>query len=213
MLFPMTQIDDTSKNEELFNTITQGIGTILSIIGLMILIHPSVTHGIQLRTIGNAIYGFSLILMFLSSSLFHGFFYSKANSVLKILDHAAIFILIAGSFTPLNLALLHGYIQISTMILIWLVVIIGIIYTVFYIHKSNILLIIYLALGWLGLIFIFPLLQETSVNSLILFLSGGAFFTLGTIFFKWKKLLYHHGIWHLFIIAGCIFHFIMIINL
>jgi hemolysin III len=209
----MNRISDTSAGEEILNTVTQGIGVIMSVIGLIYLINISAIQGNQNRLPGYIVYGSSLILMFLSSGLFHAFYYSKISKQLQILDYAVIFVLIAGSFTPLNQVLLHGNFRIITLVLVWLVALAGIIVSALYSHKTNLLLIVFLSFGWLGLIFINPLLQRSNSTDLILFLSGGLFFTAGTIFYKWNKLIYHHGIWHLFILAGCTLHFLTIISL
>jgi hemolysin III len=212
-LLGMIRFNDTSKIEEVFNTVTQVFGIIIGIIGLVTLIHLRQVNGSQALFIGNIVYGVSIILMFLTSGLFHGFYFTKANRLLMILDHAAIFILIAGSFTPLNLALLHGIFQIISLVCVWFIALVGILITVFYIEKSKILLYLYLGFGWLGLILVYPIIKETSVYNLLLFLIGGGLFSLGTVFLQRKKLLFHHGIWHLFIIAGCFFHFYTIIKL
>jgi hemolysin III len=205
--------DSTTTKEERFNTITQIIGVAFGVIALIFLLQPSVTHSDQLRFLGNLIYGITLILMFLSSGLFHGFFFSKAKKVLYILDNAAIFVFIAGTFTPLNLDLLHGWVQIISLAFVWMFAVFGVLYSIFNIYKSKVPVIMYLAFGWVGLLIMYPLLIHTSLTILLLFIAGGLLYSLGTIYLKSSQMLYHHGVWHLFVMAASVLHFFTILNL
>jgi hemolysin III len=209
----MLKINDTSKIEEIGNTVTQGIGVLLGITALIILLRSVSIQNQTLHFIGSIIYGITLILMFLTSGIFHGFYFTKARKILYILDNAAIFTFIAGSFTILDFALLHGVFRWISLIIVWMIAFAGILVTIFYTHKETLLLTIFLIFGWVGMVFIYPLLRETSYIYVTLFLSGGILFTLGTIFLRWRNLLFHHTIWHLFIIAACTLHFILIFNL
>lgn len=205
--------DGSTAKEEVFNTSTQIVGVVFGIIALIFLLQPSITHNNQIRFLGNLIYGITLILMFLSSGLHHGFFFTKAKKVLYILDNAAIFVFIAGTFTPLSLNLLHGTLQSISLIFVWLFAVFGIFYSIFYIYKSKVPVFMYLAFGWVGLLIMYPLLKQTSITILSLFVIGGLFYSLGTLFLKSKKIPYHHGIWHIFIITAVVCHFITVIHL
>jgi hemolysin III len=202
----------TSGIEEIINTVTQGLGVILSVIGLITLIRYPHSQLNQVRQIGNIIYGITLILMFLTSGLFHGLFFTKAKRVFQIFDYAAIFIFIAGTYTPFDFALLHGNFQIFSLLLVWLIAALGVLLSIFFIHKKNLLLLLYLVFGWMGLIFVYPL-KEISLIYLCLFIIGGMLFSLGTIFFRWEKLMFHHSIWHICILIACLFHFLTILRL
>jgi hemolysin III len=205
--------DDTSPVEETFNTATQAVGVILGTIALIFLVQPHPNGGNPDRMFGNIIYGVTLIMMFLISGLFHGLYFTKAYKVMFIIDHASIFLFMAGSFTPFTMAFLHGNVQTISLVLTWLLCLSGIILAVYFKTLTKILLFVYLAFGWLGLVFLYPMLLQLQPEYLYLFVAGGLSFTVGTVFLRWRKLQFHHGIWHIFIMVGCVLHFITIIHL
>jgi hemolysin III len=209
----MERTNTTTVKEEIANSITHGLGAVLAIIALVILIITAAKSHQPVKIAAYAIYGASLILMYLMSTLYHGLMFTRAKRVFRILDHTSIFLLIAGSFTPFIIIMYGNTVGWRLLASVWIIAVGGILFTVFNIRRTNILLAFYLLMGWLGLFIVKPLAQHQPVHSLILFMTGGILYTAGTIFYKWKKLAYHHGIWHLFVLSATACHFLTILHL
>jgi len=194
--------------EEIANSITHGIGTALSIAGLVILVVFASLYGDAWRIVSFSIYGATLIFLYLSSTLYHSFQIPKVKKVFRILDHSAIFLLIAGTYTPITLIALKGAWGWTLFGLIWVMAIGGIIFEIKSVGKHRIFIVLfYLMMGWLVVIAIKPILEYVEKGLLIWMLIGGAFYTLGILFYILKKMPFHHMIWHLFVLAGSISHF------
>ena len=197
--------------DEIVNAITHGIGTLLAVAGLVLLILFADWYGGVWHVVSFSIYGTTLVLLYLASTLYHSFTHPKTKRVFKILDHSAIYLLIAGTYTPFMLVPLHGTFGWSILGLIWTLAVIGIVFKAVFMKRfSYVSTICYLAMGWLIVIAIKPLLAVLPAPGLIWLVVGGLFYTLGTIFYVWHKLPYNHGIWHLFVLAGSISHFIAV---
>jgi len=202
-----------SKEEEIANAITHGLGIAFGIFALVFLIvtHYKTTDIYGL--ISYIVYGASLIILYLSSTLYHSIPIKKAKIHLRKLDHASIFILIAGTYTPISMIALRGKLGWTILITIWSIALLGIIFKVFFINKLKIIsVIMYLAMGWLIIFAIKPLILALSTKSLVFMIIGGLFYTVGILFYALQSMgfKYSHSIWHLFVLAGSIFHFIMI---
>ncbi len=197
-----------SSKEEIANTITHGLGFVLSIFGLFALLYYNNLENDIWRTIGFSIYGSSLILLYLSSTLYHGTRDSKLKKIFKRFDHSAIFLLIAGTYTPIVLIVLRDTWVIYLFILIWIMTVFGITGEFLFTKKLKRLeLIMYIAMGWMALVAIKPLLS-LPVESFTWIIIGGFTYSIGVIFYKWESLSYNHTIWHLFVLGGSISHFI-----
>ena len=206
----MSNLNKYSNAEELANTLSHALGVVLSIIALITLLWSSVGEGNTLTIASYAIYGTSLILLFLASTLYHGSRNEKLKKTFKLLDHCAIYILIAGSYTPLMLIPLKGPLGYGMLTLIWLIALAGVIFKVKFGHKHKRLsLITYLGMGFISLAIINELYQKLTTQALVLLAVGGLIYTLGVIFYVQKKIPFNHAIWHLFVLAGASCHFFM----
>ncbi|MGR5096498.1 PAQR family membrane homeostasis protein TrhA [Vibrio maritimus] len=198
-----------SLREEWANSVTHGIGVILSIIGLILLLQRSLAAGADVMTITSmSLYGGSMITLFLASTLYHSIPNPSSKRWLKTFDHCAIFLLIAGSYTPFMLVSLRTPLAVGLMIVIWALAVIGIIMKLFFVYRfKRASLITYLVMGWLSLIVIYQLAKHLDPSGLILLAAGGAIYTLGVVFYANKRIPYNHAIWHLFVLGGAACHF------
>ena len=194
--------------EEKLNTITHGIGTVLCIPAFIFLIIHGVNSGDPFRIIGFCIFGLSLTTLFLGSTLYHGVENSTLQKIFRRLDHSAIFLLIAGTYTPvilISIRTIEGY---SMLAIVWLLSIIGISQKIFWFGKWKKWTIIpYLIMGWMALILIKPMLVAIPLSAFILLLTGGIVYSVGALFYSWESLKYHHTIWHLFVLTGSSLHY------
>lgn len=206
---------------EPFNSISHFVGIILSIIGLVLLLVLS--NGEPYRTTSFAIYGSSLIILYTASTLLHSIKASpKTEKKLRIFDHAAIFILIAGSYTPVALVTLqktHPVWGWSLLSVAWGIALLGVIFKVFWIEAPRWLsTALYLGMGWMSLIVITPIAQAFSVGGLVWLALGGAFYSVGAVIYALKKpdffpnVFGYHELWHLFVLAGSFCHFMMMLR-
>jgi hemolysin III len=194
--------------EELMNSITHGIGTLLSIAGLVVLLVWADMNGDVWHITSFAIFGASMIFLYLASTLYHSFPGRKVKDVFARLDHAAIFILIAGTYTPFVLTTLRGSFGWTLFGIIWGLAIFGVVLRSIYLDKFKYLSLgLYLGMGWLFVIALPQVIDLLPPLSLKYLIFGGLAYTLGVVFYVWKKLPYNHAIWHLFVLAGTIFHF------
>jgi hemolysin III len=201
-------IGQYSPLEELFNSITHGIGALVSIAGLVLLIIFSKMYGNLNHIISCTIFGITLVLLYTSSTLYHSFQKPKLKRVFKILDHSCIYVLIAGTYTPFLLVTIRGVLGWSMFALLWSLTVIGVLFKVFFVHRFKIIsTIAYILMGWIIIFAIKPLLQALPGGGLALLVSGGLAYTLGTIFYAWEKLPFNHAIWHLFVLSGSVCHF------
>lgn len=195
-----------SPAEELASSITHGVGAALSIAALVIMI--VIAAGDAFRVTSAAIFGSTLIALYLSSTLYHSFSSPRLKSFFQWLDHSCIYLLIAGSYTPLTLVNLRGAWGWSLFGIVWGLALAGILYKALLKGKKESWLStgIYLAMGWLVVIAFGPLVRSIDTGGLILLISGGVCYSLGVIFFVWESLKYNHAIWHLFVLGGSTCH-------
>ncbi|KLN65269.1 MULTISPECIES: PAQR family membrane homeostasis protein TrhA [Vibrio] len=201
-----------SAKEEFANTLTHALGMVLSIVGLVLLLLKSTESNADLLTITSmSIYGSSMIVLFLASTLYHAIPYKRAKRALKTFDHCAIYLLIAGSYTPFLLVSLRTPLAIGLMVVIWSIALFGIIMKLAFVYRfKKLSLVTYLTMGWLSLIVIYQLAMNLSVEGLTLLAAGGVIYSLGVIFYVAKRIPYNHAIWHGFVLAGCACHFFAI---
>ncbi|MBL4240272.1 PAQR family membrane homeostasis protein TrhA [Vibrio fluvialis] len=201
-----------SVKEEVANAISHGVGLILGIVGLVLLLVKAVDHRADALTIVSmSIYGGSMIALFLASTLYHAIPHQNAKRWLKTFDHCAIYLLIAGSYTPFLLVSLRTPLAFGLMIVIWSIALIGIIMKIAFVYRfKRLSLVTYLTMGWLSLIVIYQLALNLDVGGLTLLAAGGVVYSLGVIFYVAKRIPYNHAIWHAFVLAGCACHFLAI---
>lgn len=201
-----------NKMEEIFNGITHGIGVVFGIVALTVLLILSIRKGDIPSIVSFSIYGACIILMFLSSTLYHSIPMEKAKSILRVFDHSSIFLFIAGTYTPIVLLTLTGALRIGVLISIWAIALSGVAFKIFTYGKFDkykaISLIIYIGMGWIAIIPVRAIISATSINFFLWILGGGLLYTLGTIFYGFRKIPFNHGIWHLFVLAASIVHFV-----
>ncbi|MCS0383751.1 hemolysin III family protein [Vibrio diabolicus] len=201
-----------SQREELANTITHGMGMIFGIVGLILLLIKAIDQQADTLTLASmAVYGASIIVLFLASTLYHAIPHPNAKRWLKTFDHCAIYLLIAGSYTPFLLVSLRTPLAFGLMIVIWTIALLGIIMKVAFVYRfKKLSLITYLVMGWLSLIVIYQLAINLDIGGLTLLAAGGIVYSLGVIFYVAKRIPFNHAIWHGFVLAGCVCHFFAI---
>jgi hemolysin III len=197
-----------TRGEEIANALTHAVGAALGVAGLVILVTSAVMKGDPWKVVSFSVFGATLIILYTMSTLYHYAKNERVKSFLHILDHASIFLLIAGTYTPVALVTMRGPWGWSIFGVIWGIALVGIILKIFYTGRFNGLsTALYLAMGWLIVIALKPLLAAMPPAGLYWFLAGGISYSLGTVFYSWKSLRYNHAIWHLFVMGGSACHF------
>lgn len=210
----MSQSQETvyTLAEEVAHTITHGFGMLLSIVGLAVLVGFSSLNGDAWHVVSSSIYGATLIILYSASALYHGIPHPVAKVLLQRIDHAAIYLLIAGTYTPFLLVSLRGSWGWSLFGVIWSLALIGVVLEfINWKPFKKISLALYLGMGWLVIVAINPMLEHVATGGLVLLLAGGLFYSLGVIFYVWDSLKYNHAIWHMFVLAGSVLHFFSIL--
>ncbi len=198
--------------EETINAVTHGAGAALGAGGLAVLVVLAALRGDAWHVASCAIYGATLVLLFTSSTLYHSFRAPRVKHVFRVIDHASIYLLIAGTYTPFLLVSLRGSWGWSLFAVVWGLALAGIAFQIFFVDRFRLAqTLIYLGMGWLAVVATRPLLARVPAGGLVWLLAGGLFYTLGAVFYLWKKLPYHHGIWHLFVLAGSVCHYFAIL--
>ena len=193
--------------EEIFNSVTHGVGVLIAIAFMVLLIIKS--QGNTPLILANIIYGVSLMLMFLFSTLYHAITNTKAKQVLRYFDHSAIFICIAGTFTPIIVRVLQGAQRVGFLVAVWLIALVGIILKITIFRKNlqekykKQSLLLYILMGWMSVLLMKKVIQISGMLSFILILSGGVLYSIGVYFYA-KKRKYFHSIWHIFIILASV---------
>ena len=201
-----------SIGEEIANSVTHGVGVVLSIGGLAVLTAFASVLGNVWHIVSSSIFGGTLILLYASSTLYHSIQLPRVKRILRVIDHSAIFLLIAGTYTPFTLVSLRGAWGWTLFGIVWGLAIIGIVFQVTRLRQWPILsLALYVGMGWAVIIAAKPLLTAIDPGGLTLLLIGGLFYTGGIVFYVWRRLPYHHAIWHVFVLVGSAFHFFAIL--
>jgi hemolysin III len=198
--------------QELANILTHGVGILFGIVAIPILIALATNSGQVAGLVGVAIYGFSFLMVFTSSTIYHSTFEPRIKQVMRKVDHISIYFLIAGSYTPFILLYLYNGLGFTILAIEWGFAIFGIFYKLFFINRSNILsVIIYLGMGWAAVFAPSSFFTSMPTESLVLIVTGGLLYTLGVIFYLWERLPYHHAIWHIFVLAAAICHYVAVL--
>lgn len=200
--------------EEIANAISHGLGTGLSIAGMIILIVAAVVHDKgAIAVVSAALYGAGLILLYTNSSLYHSLTNKKAKRVFKILDHCSIFVLILSSYIPVLLVIIGGALGWTWFGICTACTIIGVVLNSINLERWKVLsMVLYVVVGWSALAIMKPLLTAINTKELILLVSGGVAYTLGIIFYKNKTVKYMHFIWHIFVLAGSVLQYFFILS-
>lgn len=207
-----TRVARYSQAEEIANSITHGVGLLLAIGGLATLVAFAVLRGNAWHIVGCSIFGATLVLSYLTSTLYHSWPTVRAKSILRVFDHCAIFLLIAGTYTPLMLVNLRGPWGWSILGVVWGIATLGIVFKVTMLRKWTVVsVVLYVAMGWVVVVATKPLLSAVAPGGLLLLLLGGLAYTGGLIFYGLRRMPYHHAVWHLFVLAGSALHFFAVL--
>jgi hemolysin III len=216
---PQASSPDTSlthkaytRGEEIANSLIHGVGTALSIVGLVVLVVVAASHGDAWRVVSCSIYGSTLIMLYLSSTLYHAVQQPRAKGILQIIDHTTIYLLIAGTYTPFLLVSLRGAWGWTLLGVIWGLALLGIGFQSIFVRRQGKLSILtYILMGWLCLVALRELLVNVPTGGLIWLAVGGVLYTTGVLFYVWHRLPYNHAIWHLFVLGGSTAHFLSVL--
>jgi hemolysin III len=201
-----------TPGETVANAVTHGLGLALSIAGLVVLSVSAARTGNAVHVVAAAIFGAALILCFTTSTLYHAVRPEHVRRVLRALDHSAIFVLIAGTYTPFMLSTLRGLAGWTMLVVLWTLAVVGIAARlVLRGRRHNLVVACYLAMGWSAVLVIKPLVTHLPAGGLALLVAGGMAYTVGVIFYKWKSLPYSHAIWHAFVLAGSALHYFAVL--
>ncbi|WP_252178177.1 hemolysin III family protein [Endozoicomonas sp. 4G] len=197
-----------SLAEEIANSITHGLGTLFSVAGLTLLVAYAAEQHDVWRIVSFSIYGATLVLLFLSSTLYHSLQHEKTRKVFKLLDHCSIYLLIAGTYTPFLLVSMRGTLGWTMFAIIWLLAVAGIVFKVWFGSRfKKFSVATYILMGWLVVLASKELASKISLDGIYWLVAGGLSYTLGAVFYLWKKLPFNHAIWHVFVLGGSVCHF------
>ncbi len=205
--------DTPTFRQELANSLTHGLGTALAVTALVLMVVFAALRGSARHVVGASLFGACLVVLYAMSTLYHAFRGPRVKRVFHILDHAAIFLLIAGTYTPFCLATLRGPWGWSLFGLVWGLAALGIaLKAVFGPRLRWLSTLVYVAMGWLVLIALGPLSRALPAGGLLALFGGGVFYTAGVAFYLWKRLVYHHAVWHVFVILGSACHVVAVLG-
>lgn len=194
--------------EEIFSAITHGVGAALSVVALVLMLIKTIADGNAVSVFSAAVFGVSLIILYMMSTLYHALTPKTAKKVFRIFDHATIFLLIAGTYTPYVLLALSGNVRILLFCILWVLAAVGITFDSIMLDKfRKIEMLLYVGMGWCILFASENLLANLAPRGTLLLFTGGVLYTVGIIFYALKKIPYMHPIWHLFVLGGSFFHF------
>ena len=200
-----------SVREEFFNALTHGLGATAALAGGAVLITLAALFGDGWQLAGAIVFGICLLLLYLASTLYHAIQHPVAKARLKVFDHCAIYLLIAGTYTPFTLIGLRGPWGWGLFAAIWTLAVAGVVFKLFFTGRFKLLsTAIYIAMGWLVVVAIEPLLGALDAWTIGWLFGGGVFYTLGTVFYHRPSLPYSHAIWHLFVVAGSVCHYVAV---
>ena len=201
-----------SLGEEIANSVTHGIAALASVAALPILLVVTIGRGDPWQVTGGAVFGGTLVILYVASTLYHALPHPRAKRVFRILDHSAIYLLIAGTYTPFALGALRGPWGWTLLAAVWSLAALGITAkATLGFRFPRLSTAVYIVMGWLGIIAFKPLLTHIGVAGMMWLLAGGLCYTAGVIFFAWERLRYGHMVWHLFVAAGSVCHFFAVL--
>lgn len=201
-----------ASGDELASSVVHGIGIVLSVAGLATLVAFSAILGDARAIVSSAVFGTTLILLYTASTLYHSIPGDTAKRVLRTLDHIAIFLLIAGTYTPFTLLALPGAWGWSLFAAIWALATVGSALELGWLKRyRKFAVLLYVAMGWIGLVAFRPLADSLATGGLALLIGGGVAYTLGVPFYLARKMPYHHTVWHVFVLAGSVLHYLAVL--
>lgn len=197
---------------EIANSITHGIGVIFGITALPIISSMAATKNNTVAIVGASVYGFSFLLVFIFSTLYHAFQNKTVKSVLHIFDHISIYFLISGTYTPFLLNYMMNRTGITMLVVLWSLTLFGVFFKIFYTGKLNFIsTAVYLTMGWIMLFSGKDFFKAIPGDVLTMIVIGGGLYSIGVIFYLWEKWLYHHVVWHLFVLSAAICHYVAVL--
>jgi hemolysin III len=209
---PKHGLPEYTLGEEIANSVTHGVGALLSLIGTAVLLYRAARNGTTLHVVSFAVYGSCLFLLHLSSTLYHALRPPRAKRVFRVFDHCSIYLLIAGTYTPFLLLSLWGRWGLTLLVAIWTLAIAGIVFKSLFIgrlQKASVLL--YILMGWMIIVAAREAWMRVPHAAIGFVAAGGLFYTLGVAFYAWKSLPYNHAVWHLFVLGGSVCHYAAIL--
>ena len=204
--------DPHSLREEIANSISHGLGLLLALVALPVLVLTAIELGSVRFLVGVSVFGGTMVLLYLASTLYHSLTHEAAKRLCRVFDHTAIFLLIAGTYTPFALGVLRGPWGWSLLAVVWSLAITGIVLKIrTRTRHSRISIVLYVIMGWLAVVAVKPILMLIPIPGILLILAGGLAYTGGLAFFAAQRIRYNHFIWHLFVIAGTTCHFFAVL--
>jgi hemolysin III len=198
--------------EEIANSITHGVGLALSVLGLVVLVVLASLRGGALHIVACSVYGATLVAMYGASTLYHSSRRRRPRRVLRVVDHCAIYLLIAGTYTPFTLVMLRGGWGWTLFGIVWGLAVFGVVFKIFFTGKFAIAsTLVYLLMGWMAVVAIRPMVEELPVAAIAWLVAGGLAYSVGTIFFAMHKVRFHHAIWHVFVLLGSVLHYVAVV--
>ncbi|MET3847784.1 hemolysin III [Paenibacillus sp. OAE614] len=201
-----------TRKEEVANAITHGIGALLSVAALVLLIVFSTMKGTAWHIASFSIYGTTMLILYINSTLVHSFKEGRVKDLFEIFDHSSIYLFIAGSYTPFMLVAIRGPLGWSLFATVWGIALLGCVFKAFFTKRFLFMsTIFYIIMGWMVVVAWGPLTAAVASGGIWLLAAGGILYTLGTIFYVWRGFPYHHAIWHLFVLGGSVMHFFAVL--
>lgn len=200
--------------EEIAHSVTHGIGAALSLAALVTLLVLAIVHGTKWHILSFAVYGVSLFAVYLASTLYHGVQKPRLRPILRKVDHACIYLLIAGTYTPFVLISMRSSLGLTLLAVIWAMAVFGIVYKIFFIDRLAVLTTLaYVVMGWMSMFAWREMVANIPPTGLVLLMVGGGLYTVGVIFYAMTKIRYTHAVWHLFILGASACHFVAVLTL
>jgi len=199
--------------EALANSVTHGLGLVASLVAFPVVVRAALARDDTAQTVGAVVFGLSLVVLYGASTVYHSFAHSRARSVLRLIDHSAIYLLIAGSYTPFALGPLRGSVGTALLISVWVMALLGIALKSFRgMGRGWLSTALYIGMGWISIVAIRPLIENVGAAGVWWLLAGGLCYTGGVVFYATdKRLRYGHAVWHLFVLAGSTCHFFAVL--
>lgn len=208
----LAQLRPVHRHEEIANSVSHGLALVLAVAALPVLILSAARIGNTRFTFGVVVFGATIIFLYLASTLYHSLTHERAKQFFRHVDHCAIFLLIAGSYTPFTLGVLRGPWGWTLLTIVWVLAVAGIAMKLLSGHRHWWLsIVLYVVMGWLAIVAIKPILTLVPLPGILLILAGGIAYSGGLAFFAAHRLRYNHFIWHLFVMAGTICHYLAVL--
>ncbi len=200
--------------EEIAHSVTHGVGAAFSVVALVTLLVLAILHGTRWHVLSFAVYGVSMVAVFLASTLYHGIQRPRLRPILRKVDHACIYLLIAGTYTPFVLIAMRGTLGLTLLAIVWGMAVFGIVYKMFFIDRFVVLTTLaYVVMGWISVLAWKDMVANLTPAGLTLLMTGGGLYTVGVIFYAMTKIRYTHAVWHLFILGAAACHFAAVLTL